>query len=57
MPKTSGVPDRVLPESVDDGRGTKKGRECCCGLDYNVQGTPLNAALSYAPVYTGVKHP
>jgi hypothetical protein len=34
------------PEAADELGGTKKDRECFCGLDFYVQGTPLNAAIS-----------
>ena len=35
-----------LPKTPDEFPGTKKDRECLRGLDCNVVGTPLNAALS-----------
>jgi hypothetical protein len=37
---------QVLPTPADELGGTKKDRECFCGLDFYVEGTPLNAALS-----------
>jgi len=33
-------------DGSDELPGTKKDRECLRGLDFYVQGTPLNAALS-----------
>jgi hypothetical protein len=36
----------LATKASDELPGTKKDRECLRGLDFDVQGTPLNAALS-----------
>jgi hypothetical protein len=44
-----------LPKAVDELPGTKKDRECLRGLDFYVQGTPLNAADILSIRYKHVK--
>jgi hypothetical protein len=36
----------VPPIAADELGGTKKDRECFSGLDFNDEGTPLNARIS-----------
>jgi hypothetical protein len=36
----------MVAKAADELPDTKKDRECLRGLDFYVQGTPLNAALS-----------